>query len=91
MSMPRVLAAVTAATIALGSFGVGSTVASAAMMNKPSHHGLVCKKGYVAHKVKVHGKWKWTCHRLHHHHMMMNAPMSGAPKAPMGGGGGKKY
>jgi hypothetical protein len=90
MSMPRVLAAVTAATIALGSFGVGSTVASAAMMNKPAHHNLVCKKGFVAYKVKVHGKWKWKCHRLRHSHMMMNAPV-GAPRPPMGGGGGQKY
>lgn len=98
MSMPRVLAVLTAASVALGSFGLGAAVpAAAAMKEHHHHHALVCKKHWVR---LSKDNWIWTCgHHHHHHHMMMKTPtgmmktpMGGAPKTHnMGDGGGMKY
>ncbi|HZP20248.1 MAG TPA: hypothetical protein VFB16_08560 [Bauldia sp.] len=65
MSTSRLVAAVTAATIALGSLAVGTVSADAATMKKPVHHVLVCKAGSVVHKVKIGGKWVLRCHKVH--------------------------
>jgi hypothetical protein len=70
MSIKTFLIGTTAAGIALGSLGLAASEASAAVMiKKPMHSALVCKVGYVRHHVKIHGKWRWECVRVHHHPM----------------------
>ncbi len=66
-----ILAAATAATIALTALGVTAGGASAAVapVKKPIHHALVCKAGYAPHKIKVHGKWRVACLKVHHKKM----------------------
>ena len=78
----KVLAATTAAMIAMGTMGIGATDASAAMM-KAKPHVLVCQPGSAARlvSVKVHGKWHkvWKCYRIHHKHPTIKV----APKGKM--------
>jgi hypothetical protein len=85
MSFNRLVAPAIAAAIALGSLGIGVSAADAAVVKKPMHHHvLVCKKGYAAHKVRVHHHWAWRCHKVvvkkHHHHKPVHMA---APKAPL--------
>ncbi len=80
MSTSRLVAAVTAATIALGSLAVGTVSADAATMKKPVHHVLVCKTGSVVHKVKVDGKWVLHCHKVH---AKVHKKHKKAPKHPI--------
>ena len=71
MSIRTVLIAATTTAIALGSLGFAANDASAAvMMKKPGHHhhALACKVGFAPHRVRVHGKWRVECVRVHHHH-----------------------
>ncbi len=91
MSMPRILAAITAASIALGTFSLGATVPAAAAMGRHHlHHALACKKHWVR---LSRDNWIWTCGHRHHHRMTMTAPMGAAPRTHTmgGGGGGMKY
>ena len=72
MSIKTLVIGVMTAGIALGSLGLATTDASAAMtMKKPIHHMLTCKVGYAPHKVKSHGKWVWVCHKVHVVHKPM--------------------
>ena len=65
-----ILAAATALTIALTAFGAGGASAAVAPVKKPIHHVLVCKAGYAPHRIKVHGKWRTECLKVHHHKKM---------------------
>jgi hypothetical protein len=72
--MRKILGAITAIGVALGSLGVAADVAAATTV-KYHHHRYVpiCAKGYdYPAKVKRDGKWIWVCyrihHRYHHHH-----------------------
>jgi hypothetical protein len=87
MSFNRLVAPAVAAAIALGSLGIGMSAADAAVVKKPvHHHALVCKKGYAAHKIRVHHHWAWRCQKVvvKRHHRHHPKPMHAvAPKAPM--------
>ena len=66
-----IFAAAAAATIALTALCVSAGGASAAVhIKKPFHHVLVCRAGYAPHRIKIHGKWRTECLRVHHHREM---------------------
>lgn len=68
MNTLRIAGIVAAASIALGSLGMGPTFAAGMIHKKPTHHhALACKPGSTLQKVKHHGKWIWVCQHVHAH------------------------